>query len=41
VRSREIGLPGVLVAAALTAVGIAGYGLLRRRGAMAPSEKPS
>ncbi len=30
VRSREIGLPGVLVAAALTAVGIADYGLLRR-----------
>src|SRR5438046_3241105 len=38
VRSREIGLPGVLVAAALTAVGIAGYGLLRR--APAPAAKP-
>jgi len=36
VRSREIGLPGVLVAAALTAVGIAGYGLLRRAPATAP-----
>jgi len=35
VRSREIGLPGVLVAAALTAVGIAGYGLLRRAPATA------
>ncbi len=40
VRSREIGLPGVLVAAALTAVGIAGYGLLRRAPATAPSKSP-
>jgi len=41
VRSREIGLPGVLVAAALTAVGIAGYPLLRRATAAGPAEKPS
>lgn len=31
VRSREIGLPGVLVAAALTAVGIIGYWLLTKK----------
>src|SRR5205814_2310739 len=41
VRSREIGLPGVLVAAALSAVGIAGYGVLRRAPAAGAAEKPS
>jgi len=41
VRSREIGLPGVLVAAALSGVGIAGYGVLRRASAAGPAEKPS
>jgi len=37
VRSHEIGLPGVLVAAALTAVGIVGYRLLPRRASTAAS----
>jgi len=41
VRSREIGLPGVLVAAALTAVGIIGYRLLPRRASTSGSlEEP-
>ena len=41
VRSHEIGLPGVLVAAALTAVGIVGYRLLPHRAPATPSlEEP-